>query len=330
MKRIDTLLTCLPLREEHVERLKKLLPETEIIRSDFMKAQERDVKRAHVIFGNVRQDYIRGCEKLKWVHLCTSGTDGYIPVMPENALLTNSTGVYGPAIGEFMLAMLMNVQKKLYLYTENQLNCVWRKMDDVKSFTDSTSLVIGLGDLGGNFARRVKALGSYVIGVRRTNTQKPNYVDELYLSEALPELLPRADIVALTLPNTPDTAKIINAGTLARMKPGAILVNAGRGTAVDTGALIEALNSGRLGGAALDVTDPEPLPAGHPLWKAKNLLITPHISGSWTLPSIMERTVAIFERNLKRYLNGEPLENMVDYETGYKASCAQPAETNAN
>ena len=318
MKKIETMVLALPLRDEHKERIRKLLPETELIFNEFLKAEEADVHRADVILGNVKQAYIQGAEKLKWVQLCSAGTDGYIPVLPKDALLTNASGVYGSAIGEFMLAMLMSVQKNLQYYGKNQVEHNWAKAADVKTFENSTCLVLGLGDLGGNFAKRVKALGSYVIGVRRTKADKPVYVDELYQPDALRELLPRADIVAMTLPQTPDTAKIMNEETISLMKPGSILVNVGRGSAVDQDALIKALESGHLAGAAIDVMEPEPLPADHPLWDAKNLLITPHISGQWTLPSIMDNVVDIFERNVKAYLNGDELENMVDYETGYR------------
>ena len=320
MKKIEVLVAALPLEEEHIERLKRLLPDTEIILSQFLQGDEADVQRADVIFGNVKPEHIKGSTKLKWVHLCSSGADNYVSYMPDNAVLTNSTGVDGPAIGEFMLAMVMAVQKKIHLYAENQTNCMWRRMGDVKTFDDSTCLVLGLGDLGGNFAKKVKALGSYVIGVRRVNTEKPEYVDELHLASSFRELLPRADIVALALPNTPETTEIINADTISLMKPGAILLNVGRGKAVNQEALIEALESGHLAGAALDVMVPEPLPADNPLWKAKNLLITPHVSGRWTLPSIMERTLDLFERNLRAYENGQELENTVDYETGYRKS----------
>lgn len=129
--------------------------------------------------------------------------------------------------------------------------------------------------------------------------------------------LPQADLVALSLPGTDETAHMFDAARIARMKPGAILMNVGRGTAVDTDALTEALRSGHLFGAALDVTDPEPLPADHPLWKLPNAFITPHISGRFSLPRTLDNIVDIFARNLRHYLNGETLDNQVSRSTHY-------------
>lgn len=318
MKRINTLLAALPLDEAGKQRLKEMLPNTEIIFAKYLKADESDVRKADVIFGNVNPKFIEGCDKLRWIQLCSSGSDPYIPVLPKGVLLTNATTAYGPAIGEYMLAALMTIQKDLLHYHGNQAEGIWRKVGNMRSFENSTCLVLGLGDIGGNFAKRAKALGARIIGVRRADTRKPDYVDELYLSSEIKSLLPRADYVAMSLPNTPDTTRLINKETLALMKPSAVLINVGRGTAIDQEALIDALNNDRLRGAVLDVTDPEPLPSDHPLWRAKNILITPHISGNWTLPSIMDRTLDIFQRNLEAYFNDSQPENIVDLVTGYR------------
>ena len=164
----------------------------------------------------------------------------------------------------------------------------------------------------------MKALGAYVIGVRRSDTRRPDYVDELYLSDALDDLLPRADVVAMALPNTPATNKMIDARRLALMKQGAYLINVGRGNAVDSDALCDAVESGRLGGAALDVTDPEPLPAGHRMWGVENILITPHISGFFHMRETYDNMVELMIENVRRYAAGEELINRVDRETGYR------------
>lgn len=320
MKTIRTLLVSAPFLDHHKARLEAILPDTEIIYAPFMKASEEDVKKADVIFGNVKQSYLPQCSKLQWVHLATAGTDGYIPVLPEGVMLTNSTGSYGPAIGEYMIGMLLALQKKLHLYLRNQDRHHWHPEGRVTGIVGSTCLVIGLGDLGKNFAWRIKALGGHVIGVRRAGLEKPDYVDELYLTEQLDQLLPRADIVAMCLPATAATDKIMSRERLALMKPGAYLLNTGRGSAIDQEALIEALNSGHLAGAALDVAVPEPLPEDHPLWSAKNILITPHTTGGWNLDSTLEIVVNIFMDNLQAWLHGHALKNQVDLSTGYTRS----------
>jgi phosphoglycerate dehydrogenase-like enzyme len=165
----------------------------------------------------------------------------------------------------------------------------------------------------------MKALGAYVIGVRRTMQPKPECVDELYLSDKLDELLPRADIVAMVLPGVASTAGIIGREQLALMKDGAVIVNGGRGSAIDTEALCDALESGHLGGAGLDVTLPEPLPTGHRLWKIENAVITPHIAGGRNMPETHRHIMELNLKNAARFLKGETLESLVDIKTGYRA-----------
>ena len=316
MPRIENLLVAMPLGIEHRTELALRLPNTKITYTEYMGASAEQVRDADVIFGNVNPDLLLEAPRLRWLQLSSAGTDGFLPVIGDR-LLTNATGAYGPAISEHMLAMLLAMQKKLPQYHDNQKNSLWRKEGAVQSITGSVSLSVGLGDIGGEFSRKMKALGAYTIGVRRRDLTKPEYMDELHLMDTLPELLPRADVVALSLPNTPATVNVINTQTLSLMKPTAILINVGRGNAIDQDALVRALNSGAIGGACLDVTSPEPLPAEHPLWSAKNILITPHSSGGWTLPTTADLAYEIFSRNLDAYLDDWKLTNLVDRETGY-------------
>ena len=177
----------------------------------------------------------------------------------------------------------------------------------------------GLRILSGEYAKRMKALGAYVIGVRRADTNKPDFVDELYLTEKLDELIPRADIIALALPNTPSTVKILNAERLANIKDGAFIINVGRGNAIDTEAICDCALSGKLGGAALDVTDPEPLPSDHRMWGIENILITPHVSGFFHMRETYENMVGIMIENMRRFVSGDmELVNIIDKTTGYR------------
>jgi phosphoglycerate dehydrogenase-like enzyme len=164
----------------------------------------------------------------------------------------------------------------------------------------------------------MKVLGAYVIGIRRTVQPKPDCVDELYLSDKLDELLPRADIVAMILPGVASTAGIIGRAQLAAMKDGAVIINGGRGSAIDTDALCDALESGHLGGAGLDVTMPEPLPSGHRLWKLENAVITPHVAGGRNMPETADHIMKLNLENAARFLKGETLESLVDIKTGYR------------
>jgi phosphoglycerate dehydrogenase-like enzyme len=314
------ILVVIPIKVDEKERLQSKMPEAEYVYVTPKDVTEELVKSADIIIGNVPAKYIEGTKNLKWIQLNSAGTDGYCKegVLPEGAYLTNATGAYGLAISEHMLGMLLQIQKKLNLYYMNQKNRLWKDEGNVTSIEGSTTLVVGLGDIGGDFARKMKALGSYVIAVKRTEGQKPEYIDELYTMDALDNLLPRADVVALSLPGTKETYHLFNKDKFNLMKNSTILLNVGRGTAICTDDLCDALENGVIGGAGLDVTDPEPLPAEHRLWDAPGVVITPHVSGAYHLPETLRRIVNISIENFEHFLKQEPLKNIVDFETGYR------------
>jgi phosphoglycerate dehydrogenase-like enzyme len=273
-----------------------------------------------VIFGNPRKDFIVRCPRLKWIQLQSAGTGGYVngELGPE-VLLSCASGGYGHGVSEHMVAVTLQIVKKLHLYRDGQNRERWQGRGEVKSILGSTVLVVGLGDIGLEYAWRMKALGACVIGVRRTARPKSEYVDQVYLMDRLDELLPGADIVALILPGTRETEGIINRERLGKMKRGAVIVNAGRGSAIDTEALCDALESGQIGGAGLDVTAPEPLPEGHRLWKLEGAVITPHIAGGRNLPETAQRIMKLNLENAARFVRGERLQSLVDLKTGYRA-----------
>ena len=275
---------------------------------------------ANVLLGNVPPSMLTGSPALEWVQTGSAGVEDYIKpgVLAPDALLTNATGAYGLAIAEHMLGMLLMLLKKLELYRDAQRTGAWQSQGAVKAVYGSTVLVLGMGDIGGEFGRRCKALGAKVIGVRRSPRPCPDYADEVHLLADLDQLLPQADVVAVTLPGTEATRGLMDREHLAKMKEGAVLLNVGRGFIVDTEALCDALESGRLAGAGLDVTDPEPLPAGHRLWNIPPAVVTPLVSGHYHLRETHQRIVNIFAENLRRFQAGEPLRNQVDFATGYR------------
>ena len=178
-----------------------------------------------------------------------------------------------------------------------------------------TLLVVGLGGIGTQIARRANALGMRVIATRNSSREGPDFVAYVGLSHELAELAAQADVVVNATPLTPATTGLFDRKLFANMKPGAYFINVGRGKSVVTGDLIEVLNTGHLGGAALDVQDPEPLPAAHPLWTAKNVIITPHISAG--SDEQMGRFWLVVRENHRRYVNGERMLNVVDIKRGY-------------
>lgn len=320
----ETILFSLPanfqLQEHHRSKLQQIAGDAELIFTDNKSLDCELIARANILVGMPPRSLLKHAVNLQWLQLLSAGADLYVQpgVLPEKTILTNATGAYGKSISEYMLCSVLSLLLDFPHYRDNQRQHIWQSSRKSRHILGTTALVVGLGDIGSEFAKRFKALGGKVIGVKRTQGQKPDYLDELYTSDHLDELLPRADIVTLSLPGTHETHHLFDKAKISLMKSDAILVNVGRGTAVDTDALSDALYAGDIYGAALDVTDPEPLPADHPIWDAPNTIITPHVSGGWDAPENNQRIFEIVCTNLSRYLNGEPLINIVDKSTGYK------------
>ena len=285
---------------------------------------EERIGQADMIVGNPPPGLLRRAGRLRLLQLESSGANQYAApgILPAGAQLACATGSYGPGIAEYLIAYAMSLFLRLPAYRDNQKQGLWRDEGPVRSVKGSLALSVGMGDIGGEFARRFHALGGEVIGVCRTARKRPDFVRELRTFRELDSLLPLADAVVLSLPETPETIGMMNERRLSLMKPGAILLNAGRGSAVVTDDLLAALRSGHLGGAALDVTDPEPLPADHPLWREANCIITPHISGGRHFAETGERIFSICLENVRRFASGGAPVNLVDVKTGYLRSRA--------
>ncbi|MBT8485317.1 MAG: D-2-hydroxyacid dehydrogenase, partial [Phycisphaerae bacterium] len=203
-------------------------------------------------------------------------------------------------------------------YTDPAQRGAWERRGSGRpriALQDRTLLVVGLGGIGSEVAKRAKGFGMHVLATRRSLVPPPPYVDEQGTAGDLHRFLPRADVVVLCVPLTPQTEGMIDADELALMPAGSYVVNVARGKVVRTAALLAALESGHLAGAALDVTDPEPLPADHPLWSMPNVIITPHVSGRSALTETRRR--GMYLENLRRFATGQSLLNVVDKEAGY-------------
>ena len=283
-------------------------------------ATAEQVAEANFILGNVAPDKIAASENLDVLQLFSAGADPYMKpgVLAGKTVLCNATGAYGQAVSEHAFAMTMMLIKKLHLYRSSQLACRWEDHGTVRSLAESTVLVVGLGDIGTCYARLVKAMGARVIGVKRRGGDCPEGVDELVLTGEIDRVLPEADVVMSVLPNTKETAYFYTAERFKKMKPTAVFVNCGRGNAVSHEVLLDALRSGQIAAAAVDVCETEPLPADSPLWREEKLVITPHVAGNFHHASIYEGILSIAVENVANYLAGRPLRNVVDPETGYK------------
>ena len=239
--------------------------------------------------------------RLRLIQLMTAGVEHIVPFVPAGVTLCNARGVHDPAVAEWTMAVILAQLRKLPGFAVAQQAGIWSPAGG-ELLAGQTVLIVGYGSIGEAVERLLAPFG--VIVERIARRARPG-VSSL---EELPALLPEADIVILLLPVTPATTGLVDARFLGQMHDGALLVNAARGSIVDTAALVAELQAGRLR-AALDVTEPEPLPAGHPLWSAPGLLLTPHVAGAETTG--MGRVMALVRDQLARYAAGEPLLNVV-------------------
>ena len=261
-------------------------------------------RRAAVILGNPPVKELAACENLRLLQTRSAGTEQYQKpgVLPEGVTLLNASGAYGHSVSEHMLAMLLSLMKRLPAYRDRQRSGTWSDLGPVKTLAGARVLCVGTGDLGSSFARLCKALGANTAGIRRDAVRPADGIDKMYPMDRLDDLLPQADVVALMLPHSADTVHLMDYRRLLLMKQDAILLNGGRGTAVDCAALAKVLEDGHLWGACLDVTDPEPLPACHPLWGQERAVLTPHTAGGDHLADTADRIAAIALEHLASFL----------------------------
>ena len=269
-------------------------------------------------------EFLRAAGELRWVQSTSAGVDRYmtVPELIDNdrIVLTNMRAVHGPAIADHAFAMLLSLTRDLAWYLDPAHRGTWNRHGsgaEPISLHGRTLLVVGLGGIGSEVARRGKGFGMRVLATRRRDTPRPPYVDRQGGADhdQLMEFLREADVVAVCLPLTAETKGLFGAAEFDAFKRGSYLINVGRGRIVETDALVRALNDGRLAGACLDVTDPEPLPPDHPLWAMPNVVITPHVSGRSALTR--RRWHDVYINNLRRFGRGEPLINVVDKLAGY-------------
>jgi phosphoglycerate dehydrogenase-like enzyme len=239
---------------------------------------------------------------LKVMQLTSAGVEDVIDHVPDGVTLCNARGVHGSAVAELVVLLILAAQRQLPHFLDAQRRGTWDliEADDLR---DKRVLIIGAGELGDQTVRRLKGFDAVPVLVAHSAR------DGVHATEELPDLLPDADVVVLTVPLTPQTEGMVDAEFLARMPDGALLVNVARGKVVDTDALLAEVTSGRLR-AGLDVTDPEPLPDGHPLWSAPGVIITPHAAGH--VKQAGHRAYALVNDQLRRYVAGEQLLNVVD------------------
>ena len=257
---------------------------------------------------------------LKWYCCSFAGVDLYCkdPGLFANpdCLLTNSN-VYGVTIAAHGVMVTLMLLRRMPEYIEIVRGHGWSNQLPVRSIRDNEFTILGTGDIGRHVADRLRGMGAAkIVGLSRSGKPHPAF-DEVYPISALDDVLPRTKILVMALPSTPETVHILHRERIALLPADACVINVGRGTALDQKALAEALNSGKLAGAALDVMDPEHLPQDAPLWDARNIILTPHVSGNMTLGYTCDENVARFCADLENYAAGRPLAGLVDRNRGY-------------
>jgi phosphoglycerate dehydrogenase-like enzyme len=299
----------------------ELVPDAEFVFVRSEREAQEHAADADVIIGYCSSRLVAAAPEVAWIQILSAGAERCVNadrVSNGEILLTNAQKMASPVIAEHVTALVLNLARGLTSFGKAMPSGEW--LDDsaiaanMQSIAGKTLLVAGLGGIGTEVARRAAALDMRVIATRRSSRQGPDFVDYVGLSNELVELASQADFIVNALPITADTTGLYDAAFFAASKRGAIFINVGRGKSVVTDDLVAALRSGSIGGAGLDVTDPEPLPADHPLWQMHNVIITPHVASQG---GNRARHITLVKENLRRFAAGDALLNVVDPALGY-------------
>jgi phosphoglycerate dehydrogenase-like enzyme len=308
---------------ERIAELQTLAPRAEVVVAESAEEAAAALPGAQVLLGFCSEQVLAGADSLHWVQVYSSGVERCVslPAMQQgDRLLTNGQRIASPALAESAIALMMALVRGLDVYYANQLQGEWRRnagmeRNEFMELDGRTILVVGLGGIGTQVARKAHGLGMRVLATRGSRREGPDYVEYVGLADETVALAAQADVVVNTVPLTDRTRGMFDAAFFEAMKPTAFYISVGRGATTVTDDLLAALQNGQLAGAGLDVTDPEPLPEGHPLWTAPRVIITPHVGGRSDRGR--ERLYLLVRENLRRYVAGEPMLSVVDIERGY-------------
>ena len=295
-----------PFSEEEIARFQALSPELHF--------QNKADSETEIVIGGYRPEKLKELLSLKWLQLAAVGYDKYIAkgILKDDVLLTNAVGVHTREVAEHVFAVMLMMIKNGQLYRDDQHRHLWRDEGKVKSFQDLKVTIVGFGDIGSCLAKMCKALGMYVIGVKRKPIAKPDCLDELYLSSDLRKAISDADVIVSVLPGNKENEHLFDLDTFKAMREDSIFINAGRGNLYTEDTLKEVLDKKIIKAVAADVFAKEPLPQDSDLWDYPNLYITPHAAGNFHLDLAHKLFVELVEENLKRYLSNEELRYLVN------------------
>lgn len=328
MNRGKRVVVTVPFERAQKEELEKIAASygDEILFLPKAEVTEELLSSIDALIGNVAPSLFAGAGRLAWVQLNSAGADRYAAAgaLPEHTVLTCATGAYGTALSEYMVCMLLVMMKRIPQYLDDERNAVWRDEGKVDSPAGKRILIVGTGDIGLSFARRIRAFEEpghpiTLSGIRRHADICPEPLDEIHAQEELLQEAAEADVIAVSLPGTRATHHLVSRQVLAACRPGAYLMNVGRGSAVDTAALADPDIAARFAGIWLDVTEEEPLPKESPLYRVPNLYLTPHIAGGFHLDITLEKIGAIAAHNYRAFHGEGCYESVVSIRSGYAA-----------
>jgi D-2-hydroxyacid dehydrogenase (NADP+) len=305
------------LSPEAIRELGAVSPNVTVEAADRARSSEQ-LADADALFGGINPAQFTAAKKLKWVQVYSAGVETYR--FPEftnsNVMLTNCKIIQGPEIADHAFALLLALTRDLHqIIPQKTTEDLARNQYHPVELRGKTAVIVGVGGIGSQIAQRAHAFGMTVIGVDPKEMPLNPYVSRMVPPDRIDTVLPLADVVFISAPHTPQSEGMIGPKQFEEMKPGAYFIAVSRGKVYNTGALVKALDSRRLSGAGLDVTDPESLPKGHALWKFENVIITPHIAGQ--SDGINARRMDLMKENILRFDRGEPLLNVVDKVKGY-------------
>jgi phosphoglycerate dehydrogenase-like enzyme len=299
-------------------RVSDEVPGLDVVVVDAGADPHSELADADAVFGGLTPELLRAAPHLRWLQAPAASPPAgfFFPELVEHpVVVTNLRGVYRANLANHVMAFVLSFARGLPWFAAKQVQKEWHGWDrsseaGIKDLGACTALIVGVGEVGAEVARRCRAFDMRVIGVDARPSELSAGVDELHAPDELDRLLPDADFVVLTVPHTPETVGMMNTARLTRMKPSAVLINVGRGVTVRLDDLVSALDAGVIAGAALDVFELEPLPADHPLWTRPNVIVTPHVAG-FGQDTDPEREELIVD-NCRRFVDGRPLRNVVD------------------
>lgn len=311
------ILSQIRLKDEEIEKLKEVVPDLKVVVARGMDDALKEIVDSDIFFGRIPRPVFLAAKRLRWVQVFGAGVETCIfpELIQSDVILTNTSGAFNQVMADHAFALILAISRGIAFFVRNQSQRAWKRAGPLHQLAGQSLGIIGLGNIGCEIARRGKAFGMEVAAADARSMECPAFVDQLWGVKDMDRVLEQSDYLVITAPLTPETRGMIGAAELRKMKPTAHLINIGRGAIVDEAALIDALKNGVIAGAGLDVFDKEPLPQDSEFWDMENVVISPHMGG--LAPETRAISFEIFLENLKKFVAGEPLRNVVNKHHGY-------------